>query len=644
MACWTGVPGHLGLPMGSGHENETMPPGGEAEVGDDRAAAALHEAPAGPFQRDEGAVVAIGRHRRAVEPAPPAAPATPGRSALRILVIDGSEDDFHLVQELLGCAEGTAFRVDWASRGEAGLRRLAAGPYDACLVEMDLPDQEGLEIVRIVQRRGFKTPVVLMGGSRGDEPDPELLEQGVADYLDKEELDTGRLERCIRFAIARKRASDRLDHLAQFDPLTGLANRALFDDRLDRALRAARRNRTCLAVAVADLNGFKAVNDSLGHAAGDELLRAVGLRLRGRVRESDTVARLGGDEFALVLENLQRPEDAVIVARKILDAAGPPLTVEGRSVVVTLSLGVASFPRDAEDGPTLLRQADAAMYEAKAVGGSLCRFHDARLDSRTSRGALLEADMRRALEEGRFILHYQPQVTLCSSEVTLASMVRWQHPQLGSLEVDRFRTLAEDSGMVEPLTDWMLAAACAQAREWQQLDLRPFHLSVPILSRRQLAWSQLADRVEAQLQRFGLPRACLELEIEERLLLEEIEAGGAALEPLRRLGVRLALDGFGAGTSALRVLREAPLHTIKLARALLEGTPEDGPATLFLGALIRLGKQLHMRIVADGVETQDQLKMLRREGCDAVQSFGGVPPLPAAACADWLRKAASRPA
>ncbi len=395
-------------------------------------------------------------------------------------------------------------------------------------------------------------------------------------------------------------------------------------------------------MAVADLNGFKAVNDKLGHGAGDELLRAVAVRLRGRVRESDTVARLGGDEFALVLENLKCPEDALIVARKILDAVGQPLMVDGQPVVVTFSLGIALFPRDAEDAPTLLRHADAAMYEAKAGGGSLCRFHDGHLDGDTSRGTLLEADMRQALESGRFVLHYQPQVTLCSPEVTLAAVVRWQHPQQGLLDADRFRMLAEDSGMVEPLTDWMLSAACVQAREWQRSDLWPFHISVPILSRRQLGWSELAERVGTRLQRHGLPRACLELEIEERLLLEEIEAGGAALEPLRALGVRLALDRFGAGTSALRVLREAPIHTLKLARKLIEGTPEDGPATLFLGAVIRLAKHLRLRVVAEGAETEEQLTMLRREGCDAVQSFGGLAPLPASACADWIEKAGRR--
>jgi diguanylate cyclase (GGDEF)-like protein len=619
-----------------------MPVNGEAG-GNEDGGTGLREGPAAPFRTDEAAVVPLEARRRPVEQGLPAATGIPARPLLRILMIDGSEDDFNLVRELLACAEGASFRLDWASRGEAGLRRLAAGPYDACLVDAELPDQDGLEVVRIVERRGFKTPVILLGGNLEREPEPDLVEQGVADYLDKEELDTGRLERCLRFAIARKRASDRLDHLAQFDPLTGLANRALFDDRLDRALRAARRNRSCVAVAVADLNGFKAVNDSLGHAAGDELLRAVAVRLRGRVRESDTVARLGGDEFALVLENLQRPEDAVVVARKILDAVGPPIAIDGRPVTVTLSLGIALFPRDAEDGPTLLRHADAAMYEAKSGGGSLCRFHDTRLDGRTSRGALLEADMRRALEQRQLILHYQPQVTLCSSEVTLAAMVRWQHPQLGLLDADRFRMLAEDSGMVEPLTDWMLSAACAQAREWQRLEVRPFHLSVPILSRRQLGWSKLAERVEAQLQRHGLPRACLELEIEERLLLEEVEAGGAALRPLRELGMRLALDRFGAGTSALKVLREAPIHTLKLVRELIRGAPEDGPATLFLGAVIRLAKHLRLRVVAEGAETPEQLQLLRREGCDAVQSFGSVPPLPAAACADWLRKAASRP-
>jgi EAL domain-containing protein (putative c-di-GMP-specific phosphodiesterase class I) len=282
------------------------------------------------------------------------------------------------------------------------------------------------------------------------------------------------------------------------------------------------------------------------------------------------------------------------------------------------------------------------MYRAKSQGGNLCRFHDETIDSRMRRGVLLEQDLRRALEREEFVLHFQPQVTLRPGELGLASLVRWRHPELGVVDADRFRSLAEDTGLLEPLTDWLLAAASAQIRRWHDMGLHALHVAVPILSRRQLAWSPLAGRVAEQLERDGVDPGSLELEIDERLLLEEVEAGGATLPSLHGLGVRIAVAGFGSGSTSLMLLRDAPLRTLKLARTLLEGVPKDMPCGLFVAAIVRLAKQLGLRVVAEGVESQAQLQMLRREGCDAVQAFMSCPPLPADSCTDWLHQAAGR--
>ena len=561
---------------------------------------------------------------------------------LRLLVVDDLEADFLRVRSLLAHATDTQFEVDWAGTFDAGMRRLAAGVYDLCLVDYQLSGRDGLDFIRLAQRRGFETPIILAAGRTGRRIDLEAMELGAADYVAKPDLDAERLERTIRFAVARRATSQRLGRLAQYDDLTGLANRTLFGDRLERALATARRQRHHVAVMLLDLNGFKPVNDRLGHSAGDRLLRIIGDRLSGRVRETDTVARLGGDEFGLVIEGLAKPDQSALVARKLLEAIAPPITIENEQVEVTASLGVALYPRDSADPTTLVRLADAAMYRAKAQGGNLCRFHDEGFDGRMRRGVILEQDLRRAIERNEFVLHFQPQVTLRPGELGVASMVRWQHPELGMVDADRFRTLVEDAGLLEPLTDRLLDEACAHLVRWHEAGLRSMHVAVPILSRRQLAWSGLARRVKDRLDQAGLTPASLELEIGERLLLDELECGGRALPALHEVGARLAVDGFGNGPTSLVLLRDAKLHTLKLSRGLLEGTPEDTHRMMFAGAVIRLAKELGLRVVAEGIGSRAQLRMLRREGCDAVQAFLSCPPLPANACTDWLRNAALR--
>lgn len=561
---------------------------------------------------------------------------------LRVLIVDDAEADFLCARELLAQATDTRFQTDWASSFDAGMRRLAAGVYDLCIVDYRLGSRDGLDFIRMAQRRGFETPIILASGQDGRRVDLEAMELGAADFIDKRDYGAERLERTVRFAVTRRVASVRLGRLAQYDDLTGLANRTLFGDRLERALATARRQRHHVAVMLLDLNGFKPVNDRLGHSAGDRLLRIVGDRLSGRVRETDTVARLGGDEFGVVIEGLAKPDQAALVARKLLEAIAPPIAIDSEEVRITASLGVALYPRDSSDPTTLVRLADAAMYRAKAQGGNLCRFHDESFDGRMRHGVILEQDLRRAIERSEFVLHFQPQVTLRPGELGLASLVRWPHPQLGFVDADRFRTLAEDAGLLEPLTDWILEEVCAHLVRWHHLGLRAMHAAVPILSRRQLAWSDLARRVGNRLESAGLMPGALELELGERVLLDEIECGGRALPALQDLGVRLAVDGFGSGPTSLVLLRDARLHTLKLSKSLLEGTPVDTHRALFASSVIRLARQLGLRVVAEGIESSAQLQMLREEGCDAVQAFLSCPPLPAEACTDWLRNAAKR--
>jgi diguanylate cyclase (GGDEF)-like protein len=561
---------------------------------------------------------------------------------IRVLLVDDERHERERLERLLGLAEATRFEVAGVANVEAALQSLAAGGPEAVLVDQSLPGRDGLALIALAERRGFEVPMILMGTSSARRIDLEGLEIGIADYLDKAELTPARLERCLRFAVERQRRRQRLDRLTQFDALTGLANRSLYLDRLERAIASARRQGGHVAVMIMDLNGFKAVNDRLGHGAGDRLLQVVGDRLAGRLRQTDTAARLGGDEFAICAEHLARPEDAPLVARKLLEAVSPAIDLDGEAAFVTGSLGVALFPGDGDDAAGLLRLADAAMYRAKAEGGNRCRFHDERLDARLSEGTRAQSALRRALEADELTVHFQPQVSFGAAELGLAVWLHWRHPELGLVDAAQIRALAEDTGLVEPLTDWLIRTACGHAGEWQKAGFERVHVAVPVLSRRQLGWSRLADRVGAILAGTGLAPERLELEIPEALLMQEVAGGSAVLRALDALGVRLAVDGFGAGPMSLTLLNEAPIDTVKLSRRLVGGTPDDRRRTAVLRAVIRLCRELGLRVVADGPEGHAQLQLLRREGCHAVEALMSGPPLPAAACLTWLRHASGR--
>ncbi|MDX1539864.1 MAG: diguanylate cyclase, partial [Geminicoccaceae bacterium] len=426
------------------------------------------------------------------------------------------------------------------------------------------------------------------------------------------------------------------------DQLTGLANRSLLEDRLERALAFARRNDRLVAIMILDLNGFKRVNDGLGHAAGDRLLCIVAERLRARLRETDTIARTGGDEFALVIENLARAEHAALVAQKLLDAVAPPVALGGREVCLSASLGIALYPKDGDTPSELQRLADAAMYRAKSEGGNVFRFSSPQVERRVQRGALLASDVRRGLERNEFVLHYQPQVALAPTRLGLAAMPVWQHPELGPIAADRFLGLAEAAGLSESLMDWLVGAAVDQLTAWRDFGLERLHLALPMIVRRQLAWSDVADRLAAQIRRGNLPPQAIEIEVDEAHLLADLDAGGNGAERLRAVGVRLSIDGYGIGPTSLRSFQRGLVDTVKLDRSLIAGVPEEAGQTATMTAILELARRLGIRTVASGADRHDQVAFLRAHGCTAVQALMSCPAVPAEACARWLERAVAR--
>jgi diguanylate cyclase (GGDEF)-like protein/PAS domain S-box-containing protein len=415
----------------------------------------------------------------------------------------------------------------------------------------------------------------------------------------------------------RKDAEDRLRHMAYHDPLTGLANRAQLNDRLAATLARAERNGQSFAVLALDLDRFKAVNDTLGHDAGDLLLSEMAARLGSTVRASDTVARVGGDEIIIVQNDVAQPAGATELARRIVEHLAEPYEISGRQATVGVSVGIALYPTDGVTALTLLRNADVALYRAKKEGRGIHRFFDAAADSSANRRRKLEQDLRQAIAANQLHLHFQPLFTCATGKlVGFEALLRWNHPSLGVIEPMEIILIAEDSGLIMRLGLWIIEKACSEAALWAE----PLRVAVN-LSAAQFRDGKLAGQIEEILRRSGLPATRLELEVTETLYIDNVDHALATLRTLKALGIQVALDDFGTGYSSLSYLRSFPFDKIKIDRSFVRTLGEDANALPLIQAMIAMGHNLNLRVTAEGVETANQLTILRQERCDELQGY-----------------------
>ncbi len=420
--------------------------------------------------------------------------------------------------------------------------------------------------------------------------------------------------------LRRKQAETALRHLAHHDKLTGLASRTLLQEQMAQALQRAARQQAKVAVLFMDLDRFKYVNDSLGHSAGDMLLRACANRLREGVRESDTVARFGGDEFVVVLEGLDDADDVIAPLAKVVSLFNQPFEVQGRELPTTASIGISLFPDDGQDVETLLMNADAAMYRAKEMGPGNHHFYSPQMSAQGQEQLALESCLPRALERDELFLVYQPKLDLATGQVTgVEALMRWRHPSMGLVSPLRFIPIAEDTGLIDSMGHWALEVACRDARSWLDQG-HPVQVSVN-LSARQLNRPRLAEEVARVIAHAGLVPAQLELEITESGVMHNPTQAALRLRELRDLGVSLAIDDFGTGYSSLSYLRNFPLSTLKIDRSFIKDLPADADAAALTAGIIGLAHRLRMKVVAEGVETLEQLGYLRANGCDEIQGY-----------------------
>jgi len=436
----------------------------------------------------------------------------------------------------------------------------------------------------------------------------------------------------------RKESEERLIYLANYDSLTGLPNRALFRDRLRRSVARAQRNNTKVALFFIDLDRFKNINDSLGHHAGDQLLRGVSRRLKQYARKGDTIARLGGDEFTVILEGIKDPEDATIVAEKILELMEPEFRLDGHQVVVSPSIGITIFPDDADDMRSLLKNADTAMYRAKDKGGNCFQFYTSDMNAKAYEYLVLENDLRHALDREEFRLYFQPQIDLHTRNIIgVEALLRWQHPERGLLNPEEFIPFAEETGLVESIGQWVLKKACKEAKQWQELGLPAVRVAVN-LSMRQFVAKDFVGQVAATLEEANLSAQYLELEITERFLAHDVDQAEQILRDLHKLGVQLSVDDFGTGYSSLSYLKRYPLNTLKIDKSFVQDITTDNDGSTIVEAIIAMGQSLGLNVIAEGVETDEQTCFLRGRGCDWVQGYLFSRPLCANDIIRWLHK------
>ena len=560
----------------------------------------------------------------------------------KLLIIDDEEQ----IRQLLGDLLGTTYDCCEAGSAEEALTALSQQTFDLVISDIDMGGMSGLELVPRVHSIAPDTVVVMISGNQDIEFAIQALRVGAFDYITKP-IDLRHVEASVERALKHsellkekrlykeqlevllKQRTAEVDWLAFYDTVTQLPNRAFFEDRLTQAVSMAKATGQLLGVLFISVDQFKKVNDSLGHGLGDSLLREFAERLKSCTGKSDTVARFGSDEFALLKAQIADAKDVIETIRSLSQVLKFSFELPGHELFATASVGVSLFPHDGEDCHTLLKNAGAALYKAKKSGGANYQFFTADMHELAARRLALETSLRRAVQNEEFLLHYQPRVSVDSLAITgVEALVRWQHPQLGLVSPSEFIPLAEDTGLIVPIGEWVLRNACEQSRSWQQQGFAPIHMAVNI-SARQFHDQDLSQTVIEIPNQSGIAPGQLDLELTESSIMQNAEFAAGVLTRWKNLGINISIDDFGTGFSSLASLKRLPIDSLKIDRSFVcDATTDPDDAAIVL-AIIQLAHNLRLKVVAEGVETEEQLRFLHLHRCDEIQGYFFSKPLSA---------------
>ncbi|WP_238526784.1 putative bifunctional diguanylate cyclase/phosphodiesterase [Cellvibrio japonicus] len=536
-----------------------------------------------------------------------------------ILLVDGEQSEYLFIANLLSQIRATHYQLEWCDRLGLALPKILSHQYDVVLLDYYWGEANARDLLNAARVQVCETPIVVMTDEMETEVDREAIRAGAADYLIKGQIDHQLLERCLRYAIERKRTEQHLTRLAHYDPLTDIPNRILFGDRLEHAINLAERDGTSFTLMFIDLNGFKQVNDNFGHDAGDAIIRICAERLSSCLRRSDSVARMGGDEFTLLLQNIENHTDVAHIAEKVIRTLSQPADINGHLVVVGASIGIAMYPQAGRDADTLLKHADMAMYRAKQEEGSSYRFFTEVMNQDVRRRLRLESDLRIALKKQQFELHYMPRVDVASGKVVaLEALLRWNKPGEGLLDASEFIATAEETGLINSLGYWVIRQACYDLKllqpRWGERLMMAIKLSV-----RQFRDDNLVREVARIFADNDIQPGDVEFELTETAFAENIELVSLCMRPLSFFGIDFLLDSFGAGNSSFLHLQRLPISSVKIDASFIAELNRSLTDKRLVAAMITLAHNLGKWVVVEGVESREQRDWLQSMGCDLMQ-------------------------
>ena len=569
-----------------------------------------------------------------------------------ILLVDDDPMIRMLVKESL---QQKGFAVEEAENGKAALDALETCQPDAILLDVLMPEMDGFEVCRVLRElpQGRHVPVMIMTGLDDLESINHAFEVGATDFITKP-INYAVLVHRVRYLLRTmqvfenlRRSEKEIHHLAFYDALTNLPNRRLFSDRLQQAIESARRGQNLAGVLFIDLDNFKRINDTFGHSIGDKLLKTVASQIVNCLRHSDSVcrgmddeqisvARLGGDEFTVLLSRLDKAEDAARVARRILDAVSMPFLLGVEEVVVTPSIGISVFPYDGDDVEEIVKNADTAMYHAKEQGKNNYQFYTNSMSTTAFERLSMETALRKAVSNDELQVYYQPKIDLKTNKVVgMEALVRWQRPEAGLVSPADFIPLAEETGLIVTIGEWVLRTVCSHMSSWRNKGLQSLRVAVN-LSACQFRQTSLGEFVKRTLHDAAIDPQLLELELTESVIMDDIQTSSIVLRTLKQMGVQVSMDDFGTGYSSLSMLKRLPLDTLKIDQSFVRDITTDADDAAIVDAIISLAHSLRLHVIAEGVENREQLEFLRDRGCDEAQGYLFARPMPATDIECWM--------